>query len=304
MKKFLLKIILFITPLIIFAIIIVYKADGYTDAFYNRFTTPKHQSMILGTSRAAQGIQPKYLNKKLNVKINNYSFTLLHSPFGKIYLESIKRKHSKEKNGVFIISIDPWSISSWSVNPNDINEFRENNLCLDNTKIVDLNPNIIYLAKNFSGNYKKLIDFSKENKNTYLHKDGWLEIMNIPMDSLSVITRTKNKINIYKTKHLLKSNFSFVRLNYLIKTIDYLKDYGEVYLVRLPINPKLMEIENQYMPDFNVKIKKAISISNGYLDLTIKNRHFKYTDGNHLYKDSGKIVTIEIANWIKNQKNN
>ena len=30
------------------------------------------------------------------------------------------------------------------------------------------------------------------------------------------------------------------------------------------------------------------------------NSEYIYTDGNHLYKESGKIVTEKIAHWIKN----
>jgi hypothetical protein len=53
------------------------------------------------------------------------------------------------------------------------------------------------------------------------------------------------------------------------------------------------------MSDFDSKIKDAILLSKDYLDLTKENSSFTYTDGNHLYKKSGAVVSEKIANWLK-----
>ena len=76
--------------------------------------------------------------------------------------------------------------------------------------------------------------------------------------------------------------------------------HGKVYLIRLPLHPDIMKIENEFMPDFNRKMIALDSITEGYYDMTPFNSNYKYVDGNHLYKDSGKDVTFKIANWIKN----
>jgi hypothetical protein len=272
------------------------RADGHTDPFYIRFTTPKQQSMILGTSRAAQGLQPEVFEQILKKNINNFAFTIVDSPFGEVYFESIKRKHNKKAGGLFIIAVDPWSISSSCSSPNNLSQFRENRSCLNKTKIVDMNPNFFYIFSNLSGKYKNLI--FQRHTNMFLHKDGWLEISNIAMDSLSVAARVKRKIEKYRNTRLPKTKFSSTRLRYLIKTISYLKDFGDVYIVRLPIHESMMEIEKDLMSDFDLKINAAINLSDGYLDLTPQNSLYNYTDGNHLYKDSGKNISQIIAKWI------
>lgn len=306
MKRFIFQTILISIISLSVILVIISRADGHTDAFYIRFTTPKQQSMILGTSRAAQGLHPKVFDKTLKKDINNFAFTMAHSPFGEVYFESIKRKHNKKAGGLFIIAVDPWSISSRCSLPNNLSQFRENKLCLNKTKIVNMNPNVFYILDNLSGKYKDLL-FSR-NSNMFLHKDGWLEISNIKMDSISVASRISSKIESYRSTHLPKTKFSSTRLQYLIKTISYLKGYGDVYLVRLPIHESMMEIENGLMNDFDLKINEAINLSDGYLDLTPQNRLYKYTDGNHLYTDSGEKVSQIIAKWIsdnnKTRKNN
>ena len=103
----------------------------------------------------------------------------------------------------------------------------------------------------------------------------------------------------YKTENLPQYQFSSLRLEYLQKTIEFLNQHGNVYLVRLPLHPDMMVIDNLLMPDFNEKIEQLAPLSKGYFDMTVYNDEFSYTDGNHLYKSSGKIVTDKIAQWIK-----
>ena len=77
---------------------------GQVDAFYGRFASPPAGSLVLGTSRAAQGIRPAVLSAQLGSRFEgpllNYAFTLTHSPYGPAYVRSIQRKLRPEvKNG-------------------------------------------------------------------------------------------------------------------------------------------------------------------------------------------------------------
>ena len=298
MKLFLVR--LFVVT-ILFSIVLIYifsKADGFTDAFYLRFTTPKQKSLILGTSRAAQALQPEVFNNILKKDIYNFAFTNSQSPYGPVYHKSIKKKLNKEsKNGIFIVAVSPWSISSITEDPNNYKNFREVDLCLDNTSIVNMNPNIEYLLNNFSQPYYKLLFQNKSN--VFLHNDGWLEV-SVKMDSLSVQKRLESKVAIYSKLNNFK--FSEYRLLYLEKTVEFLQSYGKVYLVRLPMHQNILTIENNLMSDFDLKIKSIINQSSGYYDFTKQSQSFTYTDGNHLYKDSGYKISTIIAELIKNNK--
>ena len=126
MKKFLLHIILFFLIFFLSAYLIALQADGYSDSFYLKFTTPKQTSLILGNSKAAQGLKPEVFTHKLKKNIYNYSFAINTSPFGPKYLKSIQSKlDTTNDNGLFIISIDSWSLSTNCDNPNDTVCFRE-----------------------------------------------------------------------------------------------------------------------------------------------------------------------------------
>ncbi len=301
MKKFLVQTILFLTLLIISVYWVILQADGHADPFYLRFTTPRQSSLILGTSKAAQGIQPAVLNKILSRNdMYNFAFTIDHSAYGPTYLKAIKKKLSPHTNdGIFILSVDPWSISSTTKDPNDTSQFIESRLCLGNTPKVDSHPNFSYLYENFNGNFFNML---WSNSPTYLHKDGWLEIT-VAMDSFSVHQRIKKGIKMYKDIHLKRYHFSNIRFTYLLKTIDFLKEHGAVYLVRLPVPSEMMKIETDLMPDFDNKMQEIVQkTSINYLDLTPSNSQLTFTDGNHLYKQSGEMVTRLIAQWILDKK--
>jgi len=304
MKRFLISGAVFTAIIMISFYAVFSLANGYTDTFYIRFTTPKQTSLILGSSRAAQGIQPKILNKKLSRKdIFNYSFTNSHSPYGPAYLGSIKRKLDTEsKDGIFILAIDPWGISSRSKHPDDITQFREDDLAIANTYFVNTNPNPFYLINNYGQRYINLI--LKRNKKTsvFVHNDGWLEVF-VNIDSVAAEKRIKSRIPDIRENDLPIYKFSKVRYAYLIKTIEFLKNHGSVYLVRLPIHPSMMDIERALMPDFDGKATQAAKKTKViYLDMTVLNSECRYLDGVHVFKSSGKRVTEIIGDWILSRK--
>lgn len=135
----------------------------------------------------------------------------------------------------------------------------------------------------------------------FLHENGWLEVT-VSMESMEVEKRTNRIARTYREENLAVFQYSSLRFQYLKKTIEFLCKHGEVYLVRLPIHPRMMDIEYELMPDFTNVMEKLTPLTEGYLDLTELNDKYQYTDGNHLYKDSGKEVSIVIAEWIQKQK--
>lgn len=296
--KFIYKVVLFTIPVILFYFLILSFANGYTDPFYLRFTSAKQTSLILGTSRAAQGVNPEILNNVLGRSdVYNFAFTNAHSPYGSIYLNSIKRKLNINSNsGIFILTIDPWSISSKYINESRVEELRESNLCVSTTSFVNLKPNIPYLLKNYRKPLYTLINQKKSP--VLLHKNGWLEV-SVKIDSSLFSERILSKTNAYRTNQLPNYSFSEKRFSDFIDTIEYLKNYGNIYLVRLPVHPLMLNIDNELMPEFNKKINdlsKRFKLP--YFDMTTLDESFTYIDGVHLYKESGKHVTKKIGKWI------
>lgn len=296
-KLFLKKIVLISLPVIAFMLWTFWQANGYSDAFYRRFTTPRQASLILGTSRAAQGILPQILDEILDKDIFNFAMTMANSPYGPVYYQGIKKKlNLNSRDGLFVLEISPWSICSISEDPNDRQNFREADLFLANIHFMNINPNVEYLMKSYAQAYIKL--WQQKPASMYLHQNGWLEVT-IPMDSVARANRIAHKMKLYRETQLPKYHLSTLRIDYLKRTIDLLKKHGQVVLVRVPIHKEMLAIENKLMPDFTSLIQELAKKQGvAYLDYSEKSAEYLFTDGNHLWKESAQEFSTTLARDI------
>lgn len=303
MKKFVTEIVLpLVVTLTLLCVLVIFLANGKTDPFYLRFTGEPTKNLILGTSRAAQGVHPQSLSSILGKDFYNFSFTVAHSPFGPVYKKAISSKlDTTVSNQIFIIAVNPWSISSKCENPNDSSTFRENVLCLAQVNSFCSTPNVEYIRKSLTP-IKVIRPYIKGGEAyMVLQPDGWLEV-NVSMEKSEVQARQKNKVQTYRNRNLPVYRFSEVRNNSLLGLVKWLKLYGEVYLVRLPIHEEMLSIEDELMPNFKSNIQPSIDVSGGYFDMTKLTTEFRYTDGNHLYKESAFEVSELIGKWIKERQ--
>jgi hypothetical protein len=292
---------------------------GYVDAFYARFAAPPAGSLVLGTSRAAQGIKPSVLAAQLKGYEGpwlNYAFTLAESPYGPGYLRSIQRKLVPgTKNGLFILAVDPWSLSL----PKDVKRgeypffskagtlqrlaggkgpvlFPEAKSMVSQLADVSQNPNFDYLAhylhKPF---YQLLLNADTAHVVERLHPDGWLEIALPPpsADSVLLRRRTAEKLATYR-KLAASSAFSENRYFSLLETIRFLQEHGQVVLVRLPTGAKMAALEKQFIPGFDSRMRSTAEISHvpylNYLD-----QPYPTNDGNHITRQAAAQFSQRLA---------
>ncbi|MEH6535810.1 MAG: hypothetical protein V7719_05410 [Psychroserpens sp.] len=307
MKRFLLHIVLFLIILIVSGFIILCQADGHTDAFYTKFTTKKQNALIIGSSRAAQGIQPKVINNLIsNLSIYNYAFSRVHTPYGKPYLSSIQKKlDPNTSNSIFLVEVNPWSISKQKGEELDSTYFEEQDSFLGKVKNPNSNPNLTYLLNYYNGRNVEIL--TKKGKNyhgetLFVHSDGWFEVK--LKDSLERTTsRIKSTVKSYKNIRNEYEGKSNVRMAFLIKTIQFLHEHGSVYLIRLPVNDDMLQIENSLMPRFDSDIMELSRMLNTpYINLMPSRNNYEYTDGHHLNYESGQEVSKIIAELIKKEK--
>lgn len=308
MRKFLIKVgIALCVVALIHMVTVMLFANGKINGYYLRFTTSAKHSLILGNSRAAQAILPHLLDSSL-APLNfqgpmfNYSFSLSTSPYGPFYLESIKKKLDwSTRNGLFILAVDPWSISRESyLKSDDTTKFYDANSLPYNMTFVNTNPNWEFLLKNYDTGWGDMIIANTlRTTQANLHTNGWLEVT-IPMNSKRHEERILGKIKLYRTQNFHAKTFSPIRLEYLTKTIQFLKAFGHVHLVRIPIDPRLADVEREYMPQFDSLMNTCARENDvPYLDYFADNGLYKTTDGNHLYKESGKLFSKTLAEDIK-----
>ncbi|WP_291930224.1 hypothetical protein [Chryseobacterium sp.] len=304
MKKFLIKIVPYFVAIVIVFGVLGSFADGNTDDNYMHFAVKKPQNIILGDSRGSQGIVPGVLKKKLSREFDNFSLNIVQSPYGDVYLKALKRKLDPEtKNGIFILTVNPWSLSL-DKNVKNIKEFPEYHSPLNDVYTYDRSPNYEYLLKHYTRSWFKIYterEAAVGKSNSFLHKDGWMEI-SVDMHQDSVQARTRQKVIFYE-KIATQVELSQERLRAFDEIINYLRTKGTVYLVRVPTSSPIMAIENKKFPQFSKRLQDISRKQNvKFFDFSKNSEDYRYTDGNHMYKESGKILTSRIADSIDAKK--
>ena len=318
MKKFLINSSIFFIIVIVIHFALALAADNTIDEYYGKVSNGKRNSLVLGTSKALQGIIPPVIDSILGLPENqlyNFSFTLTSSPFGEVYFNAIDKKIDPNSAGnYYVIAIDPWSISQKT---DSISlENLDNNSVLHNLNNVTSNPNFEYLWKKYPSGWgsfilkKTEVFFLQKNADqlnesvkgsfSIMKESGWLKVYT-SLDSRFVRKKETEKFKQYR-KEAEENKFSTYRYNYFIKTIEKLKKHGPVYLVRLPVHKEMLKIEDCLIPQFTSKIQDAVQLSDGYFDMTKMEKKYHFTDGNHLEKSSSKTASIDIAQWIKSLK--
>ena len=299
MKDFLTKAILFFILTMVGLAFLLLKYGYFVDYFYEKFTTPKQTSLILGDSRSMQGIQPRIINQELkndgyDLPIFNYSFTIAQINYGKPYTESIKKKLQSSSDGLFIVNVHPWLFTEREGDDLKNGIYSERSNPPYNMVFTNTNPNFEYFVRNFKYfHFRSIIKQTAE-----LHKDGWLEENNLPKDKESLQTWKNNQILLYKS-FAKKWRKSTVRKNDFIKMVEFLQKNGKVILVRMPVDAKILNIENNFWHNFDEEIKivsKQLNVK--YINF-LKYNKYKTYDGNHIDKYGGVVFTKELCDSIK-----
>ncbi len=302
MKTLFIKLGLFSVICLAILTYILMSYGGHVDYFYEKFTTPKAKSMIIGDSRSFQGIQPSVINeyfkdKDYELPMFNYSFTIAQALIGPLYNKSILKKIDESTtNGIFIISITPEMLTEHEGFNNKEGEFREAGQPPHNMELVDVNPNYEYFIKNLSFFHFKAM-FKKNSKT---HKDGWLEENNLPADEKVFEDWKENQINLF-LKDVKTAKLSDTRIQSLNDLILELKQRGHVYLLRMPISEAFYGYEEKYYPKFNNIVDSISKITNStYFNFNKLNKSYQTYDGHHINKFYGKTFTNDLCNLINN----
>lgn len=300
MTRFLVHTSCFCAAAVALFLVALVQADGHTDARYLRFTTPPQRNLILGDSRAAMGLRPGAMNGLLGAELYNYSFTVRTSPYGPTYLRSIRAKvdtaslAASGRDGIFVVTVNPWSLAGPLPDPDDPARFPERELVLGRVREVSSSPNLEYLFEELRGEYYRALSPEWDFE---LHDDGWLEY-GFEMTPAVVAKREAKKLAEYRAGPRMTRAPSRAREAALAETIDWLDGYGDVYLVRLPTGVEMRALDEAFDPDFDERMRALGERVGGYLDLGSRAGEFEYADGNHLWRESAEEVSIAVAEWI------
>ena len=277
---------------------------------YAKFT---HQSpsLIIGLSRAHNGISPEILDSTLQSTpyergFLNFAFEKSQSPYGKVYLEAIKKKVPKHTTrGIFILGVSPASFTA-PVRFTTADEINKNDKQSLIGKISELNknPNFEYIRKGYGGSlYRGLFPFNPQITTVY-HDNGWEEFKrsskNYHISDEDVAKWTSQTMGGYK--RVMKEQPEVVsefRLANFNEIISFLKQHGQVFVVRMPVDPLVLGMETQWWKEFNTEMTLISAAKDvPYFDFSDATQYKTY-DGSHLSSAYAKEFSVHLAEDIQ-----
>jgi hypothetical protein len=279
-----------------FLIVILSHLKYRIDPFYNKLTSATEKGLILGDSRALQGLDPKYLR----FPSENFAFTIGHSPYDKSYIKLIKKKlnNIEIKNRTHIVCVSPWSLLTNNKDHLDLNPYFTETLSLPL-----FNPNFEYLFKYVDFNFtqlNKLISSKQISK-----KNGYLMV---EMDSGELQReyprRVKEKIENYTAKYPFEIlTLESSRVLNVTKIINFLQMTGDVHIVRLPVSPEMLKLEILRFPNFN-HLMNQLSKNESVNYINLSDMKIRTIDGNHIYYKDVPRVSCQLDTLIKKLRPN
>lgn len=314
MKVFILKITLFCALLVLSYLAMVHKlSEGYVDMYYPKFTQSA-KSLIIGLSRADEGIDPYTLENGLPEEYNGpvVNFASNQNYFGSVYLDAIKEKlvdTGNSKKRFFIVTVSPGSFTAPKGFGTKGIEAMDRKTAIGRANDFTSMPNYSYIMNCYgNGLYNAFID-SYSGGNLTTHTNGWNEVsLESPTFNITqeVIKDWKRKNLAYFERRLPKEEVKPYRLEWFGKTLEHLKKEGDVFLVRMPADKEIIEFENKNLPTFKTLMDSITHVYQiPYLDYSIGNKSFGTYDGSHLYSESAKefstILARDMLRHLKNQ---
>ena len=273
--------------LLIFLTAFAIIPSGRMGDVYERVSSPLQSSLVIGTSRAAQAVNPEIINARLKnlypATLYNFAFHLDASSYNTVYETAIYKKlapYNGERN-LFVLAVDPWALRKLDSIPQELA-----------LKSYSQRPNIEYLAKNFSRTW-----FSPLPTHSFVNSHGRTEVDYVPKSRAEWEKRVSMRLAAYNDM-AKKYRYDYSSQQVLERILRNLKKRGDVFLVRIPVSKPMEILENTVCPDFDTKMKN-LSQMHSVKYLNFSKTDYSTTDGNRLTQNEGNRFSQALADAIR-----
>jgi len=303
-KIFWIKIAAVLIGLLAMHIAMLPFVDGNTSITLSKVSNGQHKHLVIGTSRIAQAVQPKTLEETTNRRFLNFAIDAATTSYSESYNRAIEKIIPTDcKDGIFILAMDPWTITSFHNPVNGEVMEPEKEATLSKQITITNQLNLEYLIRDFRDGWGQiLLTYLRSNSTVVGHDDGWIEVTR-PDDADFVSARMAKKIKA-KRKEMAHAFISEERKKALESLLLYLKPLGQIYFVRLPVDPEYLELEQELHPHFDAfvdSLQKRFQIP--YYDMQRHSSEVVFNDGHHINKAYAPAMSKLIAEWIMAQAN-
>lgn len=272
--------------LLIFGAAFAMTPSGRLGDVYERVSSPLQSSLVIGTSRAAQAVNPEIIIAHLKniypTPLYNFAFHLDASTYNPVYETAIYKKltPSDEKRNLFVLAVDPWALRELDSIPQELA-----------LKSYSQRPNIEYIAKNFSRTW-----FSPLPTHSFVNRYGRTEVDYVPKSKTEWEKRVSMRLVAYNDM-AKKYRYDYSSQQVLERIVRSLKMRGDVFLVRIPVSKPMKKLEDAVCSDFDAKMR-SLSQKHNVKYFNFSKADYSTTDGNHLTQSEGNRFSQTLADSI------
>ncbi len=287
MKKFVIKTavaVLITVALFVMAFCVI--PSGRIGDVYPRVSSPLQQSLVIGTSRAAQAVNPEIINAKLqgvySPTLYNFAFHLDASSYNEVYERAIYKKLAPKDghSNLFVLTVDPWALRTLDSVPQELA-----------LRSYSARPNLEHIAKNFSRSW-----FSPLPTHSFVNENGRTEVDYEPKTRKEWEKRVEMRLVAYED---MAKNYSYSHKSQQVleRLVLNLGKRGTVCLVRIPTSQPMKELEYKICPKFDIMMN-AVAQKHGIAYYNFAEADYATTDGNHLTQKEGNRFSAALADSL------
>lgn len=296
----------------------------------NRVLPTRCNSMVFGSSRSAQGVNPFILERELPTtgKWQNFSFNLAVSPWNDAYVDAIEQKLecSLEADEVphFLVFVDPWMLDgltgggekTWlNADWADVCDMNTIRFAWHKTNPLDVigygsGMDLFGAIATVPGQLMQLVRGTESISRKGLRANGWLPNpkKKTPHEIAKAIDE---KVDVYRKGKTIGAIWpgseNMAALERCIHILKTSASQSKIYLVRPPTSEKMRALEDEWFPDTNRELRRiseqhAIAFLDTHHDWSERDmRHFN--DGHHLNMEGANAFSQYLAQAIESEAN-
>ncbi len=286
-------------------------------------------SMIFGTSRSAQGVNPAVLEQYAphTGKWFNFSFTLGSSPWNEAYagaiIEKIDCSIQSDKKSTFLFFVDPWALDErrgkgsvgwfskpWSFvcTPSLLGVLSYSQEKTNPLDVISFGSGSDFLSVFWSSLPRQILATIRKSQSfpslQGVQSNGWLP--NVSIKTKEQIRQSiEEKLKEYQTKQIGENWPDSRNVESVSKVVHHIYSTYEQYdiiLIRPPVTREMYELEQQLFPKANNTFLELARLNNvGFIDANkqwANNNDFLYNDAHHLNTEGAKEFSKFLAEYL------
>jgi len=283
--------------------------DPLNDSNLHKLHPTDYEGLILGTSRAAQGIDPLELAHGCELLSGgfNFAFNISDSPWSAQYaticVAQIEKAPEASLN-YLLLSIDPWSLMPSTKSPSPWIDINDANLCIRAHRYAlasEILPRVLGSSEsNLATALVGRIKSSHHNPyRTRVTEQGWLPNKRYRNPEWAA-EETQRHIANYRKTYPRNENWpsaqSLSGIKSIVSSFKERNPTGHIIFLRPPVTQEMLNLEDEVFPEFESMCEELAEQQDvAFVDANVLLLTLHFNDAHHLHFEDAQTFSFALG---------